>query len=102
MLTIAMLMLAQQIGPPGDEPPPPRTAVTHRRWCDRRDDAIVVCGGGQDSQRLLELPVPGTQPVFGPAATRVAPNKTLSASAGASGNAQLPAPRAMINFKLDF
>ena len=101
MLSIVMLMFAQEIGPPGDEPERPRAALARQRDCVRRDNEIVVCGNAE-SQRLLYLPEPGTQPVFGPATVRISPNASMTARTESSGNAQLPAPRMMIDFKLDF
>lgn len=100
-MLLLMAMLAQDIvGPPGDEPAP-RATLTRRRDCVRRDDEIVVCGTGE-SQRLLSLPEPGTKPVFGPATVRLSPNKSMTARTESSGNAHLPAPRLMLDFKLDF
>jgi hypothetical protein len=102
MLPIVLLMLAQEIGPPGDEPEPPRTTLTRPRHCSRRSDEIVVCGGGQESQRILDLPEPGTRPFFRPATAQVSRNKRVTARAESGPIATAPAPRAMIDFTLSF
>ena len=102
-MLIVMLMLAQDIGPPGDEPVAPRTQHTRQRQCQPGADGdIVVCGGGLESQRVERLPEWPSAPVFKPAGARLSPNKTVTAHAEESQNPFSSSPRAMISFKLDF
>ena len=102
MLHIVMLLLAQDIGPPGDEPLAPRTQLTGQRRCQPgAGDDIVVCGG-VESQRVERLPEWSSTPVFRPAGARLSPNKTIGLHAEESGSAFSTSPRAMISFKLDF
>jgi len=102
-MLIVMLMLVQDLGPPGDEPPPPRAQLTRQRQCrPGAGDDIVVCGGGLDSQRVEQLPEWPSTPVFQPAGARLSPNKTVSAHAEEGQNPFSTSPRAMISFKLDF
>ena len=104
MLSIVMLMLAQDLtGPPGDEPPPARATPTRVRQCARgTEDDIVVCGGGLESQRVETLPEWPSEPVFRPAGARLSPNKSVSMHAEQGNNPFSESPRAMISFKLDF
>ena len=103
MLQIVMLMLAQDMGPPGDDPQPVRRPLTRQGQCRPGGDAdIVVCGGGVESQRIEPLPAWSNEPVFKPAGARLSPNKAVSLHAEESGSAFSSSPRAMISFKLDF
>lgn len=103
MLPIVMLMLAQDLGPPGDEAEPVRRPLTQQRRCGPNSDAdIVVCGGGVDSQRIEPLPAWSSEPVFKPAGARLSPNKSVSVQAQEGQNPFSSSPRAMISFKLDF
>ena len=104
MLSIVMLMLAQDIvGPPGDEPVAARATITRPRQCRAAaGDDIVVCGTGADSQRIEPRPEWESQPVFTPAARRLSPNKSVSVTADQGNNPFSESPRAMINFRLDF
>jgi hypothetical protein len=102
MLSIVLLMLAQDLGPPGDEPAPARTRLTPQRQCRGTGNDIVVCGSGAESRRAGRLPEWPSEPVFRPATRRLSPNKTVGVSAEESSNPFSEGPRAMIKFKLDF
>lgn len=104
MLSIVMLMLAQDIvGPPGDEPVVRPQLTRPRGQCrPAPGDDILVCGASIDSQRVGPLPEWPSEPVFRPASARISPNKTVSATAQQGSNPFSESPRAMINFRLDF
>jgi hypothetical protein len=105
MLPIVMVLLAQDLGPPGDDATPVRSPLTQqrqRRCLPGEDAEIVVCGGGVDSQRIEPLPAWSDQPVIRPAGARLSPNKTVSVQAQESQSPFASGPRAMISFKLDF
>lgn len=101
MLLLMALLAQDLVGPPGDEPMAPRVNLTRRRDCAPGRDEIVVCGTAP-SPRLVPLPKPEPQRVFGPARIQLSPNKSMTARAEESGNPFLPTPRLMIDFKIDF
>ena len=100
-MLLPIALMAQEIaGPPCDTPGAARPALTRQRCTTRKDD-ILVCGR-VDSQRRGPLPDPENQRVFGPAATRIASNMTLSAEAEEGDSPFAEGPRAMVRFTLDF
>jgi len=103
MLSIVMLMLAQEVtGPPGDEPVrvaiPRLTAPPARDCRGASEDEIVVCGQQEDF-RVRPLADP-RQPRD--ASVGISPNKSAGVRLESSGNPFLPAPRIMVDFKILF
>ena len=92
---LAVLLLAQVAGPPGDEP-----QLTAPVECVRDAEEITVCAGDPDAYRIKqEERQAAGMPV---ARFRVSPNKTLTLRGETAPLATAPVPRAMIDLTIAF